>query len=306
MSSIGVDIGASHISCGLYNSEYDKLECKIYFPNRMNRNIDINSSTKLFIRIVIELLDRLIKENDISIDNVTSLGIGCPGGIDKDNVLFLGSSSLNVKEINWRKELKKYNTEVFVENDCTCAGICESYVNNINNFLMFTLGSGLGMAYMYNYQCIDQIIWDISELNKKVGNKHDKYIKGFESLSNKYNEYKKGKYERGEIFKCIEEGDIRARNILRDYIKNFIEGIVRISEKYDIKDFSIGGGMSEYSKYFIDEIKKSLPDLNIHIAKYRNDSGIIGAALLEKVSNNNIFKDMKSHKSNNNLATTYM
>lgn len=281
MSSIGVEIGASHISCGLYNSEYDKLECKIYLLNKMDKNIDIDISTKHFIHIVIDLIDRLIKENNINIDKITSIGIGCPGGFDRHNGIFLGSSSLNVKEINWRKELRKYNTSIFVENDCTCAGICESYINNMDNFLMFTLGSGLGMAYMNNYKCIDQIIWGISDLNKKIGNKHDRYIRSFESLSKKYNECKQSKYGRGEIFKCLEEGDIEAKIILEDYVKNFIEGIARINENYHIKDFSIGGGMSEYSKYFIDELREKLPNLNIHIARYKNDSGIIGAALLE-------------------------
>lgn len=284
MSSIGVDIGASHISCGLYNIEDDKLENKIYLLNKMDKNIDINISTKHFIHIIIDLIDRLIKDNNINIDNVTSVGIGCPGGLDRDNGIFLGSSSLNVKEINWRKELKKYNTQIFVENDCTCAGICESYINHIDNFLMFTLGSGLGMAYMKNYKCIDQIIWDISELNKKVGDKHDRYIRSFESLSEKYNEYKQGKYERGEIFKCLKKGDIEAKLILEDYINNFIEGIIGISKNYNIKDFSIGGGMSEYSEFYIGKIREKLPNLNIHIAKYKNDSGIIGAALLEKIN----------------------
>ena len=41
--------------------------------------------------------------------------------------------------------------------------------------------------------------------------------------------------------------------------------------------------MSEYSEYFIDEIRKNLVDFKIHIAKYKNDSGIIEGALLEKV-----------------------
>ena len=216
-------------------------------------------------------------------NQVTSIGLGCPGGIDKNNAIFLGSSSLNVGKINWRKELEKYDKKIFVENDCSCAGICESYVNKINDFVMFTLGTGLGISYMHNYKCIDQIVWDITELNKKIGNKYDRYIKSFGSLSKKYNEYKQLNLKRGEIFKCIEEGDLEAREILKDYIKNFIEGIVRIKEEYDIKEFVIGGGMSEYSEYFIDEIREELPDLKIHIAKYKNDSGIIGGALLEKV-----------------------
>lgn len=285
ISSIGIDIGASHIACGLYDSDYDKLECKMYLSNKIDKNIDINISTNFFIKIVINLIDRFIKENNIYLDKVTSIGLACPGGIDKNNVIFFGSSNLNVKEIDWRKELKKYDTEIFVENDCTCAGICDSYFNNINNFLMFTLGSDLGIAYMHNYKCINQNTWNIIELNKKVGNTQDKYIKSFEDLSKKYNESKKRKYERGEIFKNIEEGDAVARKILKDYIQDFIEGISRISENYNIKNFSIGGGMSDYSKYFIDEIRKNLPNLNINIAKYKNDSGIIGAALLEKIRN---------------------
>ena len=284
MNSIGVDIGASHISCGLYNIKDDKLESKIYLLYKVDKNIDINISTKYFIHVLIDLIDRLIRENNINIDKITSIGIGCPGGIDRDNGIFLGSSSLNVKGINLRKELRKYNAQIFVENDCTCAGICESYVNHINNFLMLNLGSDLGMAYMKNYKCIDQIIWDISELNKNDVDKHDTYIRSFENLSEKYNEYKQEKNERGEIFKCLKKGDTEAKLILEDYINNFIEGIIRINKNYNIKYFSIGGGMSEYSEYFINEIRESLPYLNIHIAKYKNDSGIIGAALLEKIN----------------------
>ncbi len=284
MSSIGVDIGVSHVSCGLYNSESNQLECKIYFPNTMNENVDIDVSTQFFIKIVINLIDRLIRENNLCMDEITSIGIGCPGGVDKNRGIFFGSSSLNVKEINWREELRKYNKEILVENDCTCAGICEGYVNHMNHFLMFTLGSNVGIAYMYNHKCIDQNVWDIRELNKK--NKNDRYIKSFESLSQKYNEYKHKKYERKEIFYGIEKGDIEAKKILRNYINDLIEGIMRISENYDIKDFSIGGGIAEYSNYFIDQIRESLPNLNIHIAQYKNDAGIIGAALLEKLIRN--------------------
>lgn len=286
MSSIGVDIGVSHISCGLYNSDSNKLECKLYYPNKMDNHIDINVSTQYFIKIVTNLIDTLLEESNIFMDEVTSIGIGCPGGIDKNNGIFFGSSSLNVKEINWKKELRKYDTEILVENDCTCAGICEGYLNHINNFLMFTLGSNVGIAYMYNYKCIDQMVWDIRELNKKESNKNERYIKSFENLSKIYNQYKHKKYERREIFDRIEKGDIEAKKILNDYIKDLIEGIVRISEKYDIKDFFLGGGISEYSNYFIDQMMESLPDLNIYIAKHRNDSGIIGAALLEKFVKN--------------------
>lgn len=289
MKSIGVDIGASHISCGLYNSSAKKLENKIYIFNKMDKTIEINTSTRYFINLILNLIDRLIKENNIDIDKVSSIGLGCPGGIDKQNGIFFGSTALNVDKIDFRKELKKYNVRVFVENDCTCAGICENYLNNINNFLMFTLGSGLGISYMKDYECIDKIVWDIIKINKKMGSEHDKYIKSFHSLSKRYNEVKNKSYKRDEIFKCIEKGDADAKSILKSYIKNFIDGVMKIEQYYSIKDISIGGGMSEYSEYFIEDIRKGLPQLNIHIAKYKNDSGIIGGALLENVTPYNQF-----------------
>lgn len=288
MKSIGIDIGASHISCGLYNRATKKLENKIYIPNEMDTTIDINTSTRYFINLIVHLIDRLIKENNINIDRVSSIGLGCPGGIDKENGIFFGSSALNVDKIDFRNELKKYNVKIFVENDCTCAGICESYLNHVNNFIMFTLGSGLGISYMQDYQCIDKIVWDIIKINKKMGSNHDKYIKSFYSLSQKYNEVKNKNYIRSEIFKCIEKGDLDAKNILKNYTDNFIDGIKKIEEYYNIKDIFIGGGLSEYSEYFIEYIRKGLPQYNIHIAKYKNDSGIIGGALLEDVVSNTI------------------
>lgn len=283
MSSIGVDIGASHISCGVYNNANGKLECKIYQPNRGKINLDIETSTKSFISLVIKLIDKLIIENRVPMDTITSIGLGCPGGIDRENAIFLGSSALNITQINWKNELEKYGKKVFVENDCTCAGICESYVNGIDNFVMFTLGSGLGISYMKDYKSISEIVWDIAELNKKIGAKHDRYIRSFEKLSQRYNECKGEVRSRGEIFKCVENGDLDAKKILNDYIENFIDGIIKIEEKYSFKKYSIGGGMSEYSRYFIDEIRKRLPNIDVRIAKYKNDSGIIGGALLEKI-----------------------
>ena len=283
MKSIGVDIGASHISCGLFNHDLNKLECKLYYLNKMDTTIDIDISTEYFINLIINLIDKMIQENKIDITQVSSIGLGCPGGVDKKNGIFLGSSSLNVHNINFKKELKKYNVPVFIENDCTCAGICESYINNITNFIMFTLGSGLGISYMYNYNCIDEIVWDISKINKKVGINHDSYIKSFNSLSKKYNIAKNHTFSRGKIFDCLAVGDRDAQIILKDYISNFIDGIKNIQKYYNITTFSIGGGMSEYSRYFIKEIQYGLPNVNILIAKFKNDSGIIGGALLEKI-----------------------
>lgn len=281
--NIGVDIGASHVSCGLYNIYEKRLEHKIYLLNKMDKTIEIEKSTKKFIEIIKSLIDNLQKECKFEFNEVSSIGLACPGGNIKEEGIFLGSRSLNVTKINWRIALEKYGTKVFTENDCTCAGICEYYINAWDEFVMFTLGSGLGISYMKNGKCISEVGWDISKLNKGVGEKYDKYINSFEGLSKRYNRIKNKKYARTEIFRCIEKNDIDAKILLQEYIRNFIGGIKKIESVYGIGKYSIGGGMSEYDNYFFDKIKENLPGIDIRIAKYKNDSGIIGATMLEYI-----------------------
>lgn len=198
MKSIGIDIGASHIACGLYNDDIKKLENKIYVLNKMDTKLDINVSTKYFVDFIINLIDKLIKQYNININNVESIGLGCPGGIDRQNGIFLGSSEMNLNRINFRKALEKYNTKVFVENDCSCAGYSESYLSGLNEFLMITLGTNLGVAYIKDYKCIDEIVWNIIKINKSSF--QGKYIKSFSNLSQIYNNMKRKDFPRGAIF----------------------------------------------------------------------------------------------------------
>lgn len=285
MKSIGIDIGGSHISCGIFNYNSNKLEHKFYFPSEINYSLDINISTKHFVRTIINLIDEFVTKNKINISSITSIGLGCPGGIDKEKGIFYGSPLLHIKEINLKKELEKYNIPIFVENDCTCAGICESYINNINNFIMLTIGSNLGISYMHNYTCIDKIVWDIFKINKNSENTDDNmYIKSLHSLSQKYNKIKQQNLPRTEIFNSLKLGDYYAKIIMQNYINDFIIGIKKITAKYNIKTISIGGGISEYSEYFISKLQTELSDLNILVAKFKNDSGIVGSALLQNIS----------------------
>ena len=256
--NIGVDIDNLHVYWGLYNIYEKRLEHKIYLLNKMDKTIEIEKSTKKFIEIIKSLIDNLQKECKFEFNEVSSIGLACPGGNIKEEGIFLGSRSLNVTKINWRIALEKYGTKVFTENDCTCAGICEYYINAWDEFVMFTLGSGLGISYMKNGKCISEVGWDISKLNKRVGEKYDKYINSFEGLSKRYNRIKNKKYARTEIFRCIEKNDIDAKILLQEYIRNFIGGIKKIESVYGIGKYSIGGGMSEYDNYFFDKIKKVL------------------------------------------------
>lgn len=287
MKNIGIDIGASHIAGGIYDSSRNLLSNKKYVKTEFKLNKLNNANTKL-IEIIIQIIDFIILTSGISFNNISSIGIACPGGIDVNKGIFFGSSTLNVSEINFKNELQKYNTNIYVENDCTCAGICESYIRNLYDFLIFTLGSDVGISYINKFQSHNEIISELKKINSKNEDNTERYIKSFADLCNKYNLISNSKCSRLDFFKQINSQDQFAKDILREFIEDFIDGIKRIRKKYNITNFCIGGGLSNYCKYYIEKIRKGIPECNIYISKYKNDSGIVGAALLEKWFKNNI------------------
>ncbi|MBR2588166.1 MAG: ROK family protein [Bacilli bacterium] len=275
MKSIGIDIGASHIAGGIYDFDKKLLINKKYIINKSN-----NVSNSL-IEIVEKIIDIIILNSGEDIGNISSIGIACPGGVDVSKKIFYGSETLNVGKINFKKELQKYNRNIYIENDCTCAGICESYIRKLDNFIIFTLGSDVGMSYIKDFQSNNQIISELKRINNKEENT-ERYIKSFADLCNKYNNIKETQYTRGDFFKLIKNKDKFAKDILKEFVEDFAKGIRKIKNNYGIYKFCIGGGLSNYYRFYIDEVRIKTPECSVYIAKYKNDSGIIGAALLEK------------------------
>lgn len=280
MYKLGIDIGASHIGMGIYDSNKKELIKKTYIkykrPNKIFNRIFNSYITNKYINFLIKNIDLFI--DDYSINYI---GIGCPGGVDIEKSIFYGSTQLVVGKVDFKKALSKYNCKIYIDNDCNCAAIGEALNNNYNEFLMITIGTGVGFSLVKkeNNNILlgkDQIIWDILSINKIPNQKHKKYISSFKSLSKEYNKKNMIKMSRNAIFNDIENN----RELLNKYINNFSIGINLINNKIELKNICIGGGFSEYQKYYLQDIKKSLPNYNIFVAKNNNDAGIIGAAQL--------------------------
>lgn len=279
MYKLGIDIGASHIGLGLYDTSKKKLTKKKYIPykapskifNRVFKKI----ITKNYINYLIKKIDSFL--NDTKVEYI---GIGCPGGVDPEQGIFYGSKELVVGKINFKKEFSKYNCEVYVDNDCNCAAIGEALNNDYDKFFMVTIGTGVGFSLIRKTRkkillAKDETIWKIIELNKKSDTK-TKYIKSFKKLSEIYNERQKKKLPREAIFDDIRNN----KDILEKYITDFVDGINIISKEIKIKNICIGGGFSLYKRHYFRTLTERLPKQNIFIAKNFNDAGILGAVHL--------------------------
>lgn len=276
MNRLGIDIGASHIGLGIYDTTKEKLLEKKYVPYK--RPLKIFNKffntyfTKKYIQFLIKNIDTFIKNKKIDY-----IGIGCPGGVDIKNSIFYGSDALVVGKINFKEELKKYNCEIYIDNDCNCAAIGEAINNKYNDFLMITIGTGVGFSLIKKdkgeiFLSKDETIWEILKINKIPNTKHDKYIYSFKRLSKQYNK----KLPRDAIFNDIEN----SKDLVNKYLDSFVEGLNLINQKIPIKNICIGGSFSIYHKYYLKDLKNKAQNYNVFIAKNNNDSGIIGACLL--------------------------
>lgn len=278
MYKLGIDLGASHIGLGLVKN--NKLTKKKYItynpPSKIYNKIFNKKITEKYCKF-------LIREIDLFVDNkkINYIGIGCPGGYDPENTIFYGSKALVVGKINFKRVLAKYKVPVYIDNDCNCAAIAEAKNTNLNEFLMITIGTGVGFSLINKksneiFLAKDEVIWKILNINKIPNSKHNKYIASFKYLSNQYNKKVGKKLKREAIFL----DNASQKELLEKYISNFVTGINLLNDQLGIKNICIGGSFSIYSAHYLNKLKDLLPEYNIFFAKNFNDSGIIGATNL--------------------------
>ena len=277
MLKLGIDIGASHIGLGIFDTKKRKLVKKKYIPtqrpNKFIRKFFKPLVTKKYLELLISKIDSFITDYKIEY-----IGIGCPGNVDPENSIFFGTKYLGVGKIDFKKELKKYNCPIYVDNDTNCAAVGEAINNTYTNFLLITIGTGVGFSLIKKNKTKvqlskDEQITKIIELNKIPNTKKGRYIESFKNLSKKYNKLKKEELPREAIFDDIKN----TRHIVDKYIENFVEGINIINKEVKIKNICIGGAFSLHKRYYLRKMQESLPKHNLFIAKNFNDAGIIGA-----------------------------
>ena len=286
---IGIDLGGTSINGGLIDEEGNIIK-------RADKDTLTANSRYEVLQRVSEVIDTLME------DEVIGIGIGSPGFIDFDEgkVLKVGGNIKDWAGTSIKEELKKryFNIPIFVENDANVAAICEHWkgaAKKYNNFIMLTLGSGLGGAiYIENHGLIKGHRYRGGELGHAIfipngrlctcGQKGcvEQYISG--NAVEKIYEERTGIKKKGkDILKSINEDDI-ANEILHEFSHNLAIYITTLKNIFDPQRIVIGGGVINSKEYWWDDMIESFKkysndseDMDIVPAEYLNDAGMIGA-----------------------------
>lgn len=308
MYIVAVDLGGTNIAAAILDENY-KILVKDSTPTLLGRPYEeiVDDIGKLILK--------LIKDYGISADDVLRVGIGAPGVPNNETGLISDNANFHWKNYPLREHIQKYlDKPVYMANDANAAALAEFALGSgkgSNNFVMLTLGTGVGGGIIIDkklYTGARFIGAEIGHYPLKAGGR--KCGCGSEGCIEQYcsatalarnatellSEYPGSslnsveKINAKEVCDAAKAGDELATRVFDQYVYDLgytIAGIVNI---FDPDVIAIGGGVAGAGDFLLEPLRKFFIEKTIHkelvntkvvCAQMGNEAGIIGAALLD-------------------------
>lgn len=287
---VGIDLGGTNIAVGLVD-KFGRLFEKATIPTQRERGIDAICDDMTALCLM------LLKKNNLEIEDVFSIGIGCPGTIDTENGIVVYSNNIPMENVPLGSMMKeRLKRSVKIENDANAAAYGEYTVNfkDAESFILITLGTGVGSGFVnmgkiyrgFNYAGFECGHITIHPNGKECTCGNKGCLEAYASASALEN---RGKDRCENIFNRTLQGDEDAQKVLDEYIEDLALGIGSVINIIQPRVLAIGGGLSNAGDMLLNPLRehvkkkdfnKYMKKTEIVTAKLLNDAGIIGAAML--------------------------
>lgn len=310
MYTIGIDVGGTSIKAGLVR------EGKII--SKCSKDTDRLGGADKLVEDIAYVVDEIMKSNEITKEEIESIGVGIPGVVAKSGEVTCVNLGLKNELLSKKIQDKFENIKVVVENDATVAAVAEHEYGSMKGYdigVMLTLGTGVGGGIIINGKPFSGAHGVGSELGHVMisSNYYDcncgnngcfetfcsataiiKYAQKLisenrESMILGYAENNIENITARMVFDAYREEDSVAIEVVNRFKKYLVMGIVSIIHSIDPEVISIGGGVSNASDIILDGLSQMVNDNvifngagipDIVIAEFKNDAGILGASAL--------------------------
>ena len=311
MYTIGIDLGGTNIAVGLVNEE-KQLVAKKSVPTQGRRPAED------IIRDMVQTALSLITENGLSEQDVSAIGIGCPGTVYNKSGVVIFTPNLPFRHTNLREAFRAYTSiPVFCGNDADAAALGEAYAGaaaGCSNAIMITLGTGVGGGIIINKHVYSGfngaggelghmvIVCDGEPCNCGRRGCWEAYssatglIRMTRAAMKKHPESALWSFAPSledvsgrTAFDALRAEDPTAREVVDEYVFYLAAGLTNIINIFQPEVIILGGGVAKEGQFLIDMLMpqinrerygKDVPLTQIRPAVLGNDAGIIGAAML--------------------------
>ena len=287
MYKVGIDIGGTNLRCAIFDDRYNIVD-RYKTPNDPTLGAEKNLAPMV----------EFIKKYEVE-----SIGIGCPGPLDAHKGQVLNPPNLkgwdNFYIVKYFEEKTGIPTKM--SNDANVAGLAEAVLGNGKDYdsvYYITMSTGFGGAYIFRKELINGVSTCAGEVYNMIVNEdqhtHGGCNKG--SLNEQCGGYGLeiiseeifGRHvSNKELFDLWHNGDSTATKLVERTADIAAKGIANIGCVIDPEIYVVGGSIANYNpdflalvfhkarQYYIKpEYLKYVP------AKFEDDAGLIGAALL--------------------------
>ncbi|MBQ7445975.1 MAG: ROK family protein [Clostridia bacterium] len=314
MYRIGIDLGGINVACGLV-TDGEKIILKKSRPtwSKGKKATDVAA-------VMCETALDLIKDAGLTEDDISLIGIGIPGAVDRNRGFVIRTANVPLDGFDLAGFFKQYTKiPIKLDNDANCAALGEALVGagrGKSSSLTFTLGTGVGGGIIIDgkiYSGFNHAGGEVGHMVTHVGGRKcgcgrrgcfEAYasataiIHDAKNAAKKHPETKMIELAGGDInrisgrtvFDAKDLGDVTAIGVVNNYIKELSEGIANYINIFQPETIILGGGISNQKEKLLVPLRKAvfektyganlLPRTEIVCATLGNDAGIIGAALL--------------------------
>src|SRR6266446_2164189 len=144
---VGVDLGGTKILAGVFDHSLERL-ATAKFSTKAQRGVGV------VIERIARCVEDAVDEADLSLKQVTGVGLGAPGAVDFGSGTIIFAPNLAWKDVPLKKELeKRLGVPVFVENDANVA-VLGVHVAELKakpkNVVGIFVGTGIGGGLIVN------------------------------------------------------------------------------------------------------------------------------------------------------------
>lgn len=311
MYRLGIDLGGTNIVAGVVDENYKIIATakrKTNCPRPTEEIVDDMAAVAL----------EAIEAAGLKREDIEAAGVGSPGSIDPDNGIVCYANNLGFYNVPMAEMLKgRTGIDFYVENDANAAAYGE-YVagagKGTNNFIMITLGTGVGGGIIVNGKIYSGSNYAGGELGHTVISIDGEMctcgrqgcweayasatalIRQTKQAMIKYSDSIMWKLCNNDInavngitaFDAMRQGDAAGKYVVKKYINYIAVGIANNINIFQPEIICIGGGISKEGDNLLVPLRSFVEGENyarnidkkaeIKTALLGNDAGIIGAA----------------------------
>ena len=313
MYRLGIDLGGTNIVAGVVDENFNIVATA-------KRKTNCPRPAEEIVNDMAEISLEAIAKAGIKVEDIESAGVGSPGSINPTDGVVVYSNNLGFFNLPLSKLLKeKTGIDFYLDNDANAAAYGELIAGagkGVNNFVMITLGTGVGGGAIIDGKMLTGSNYAGGELGHTVIDINGQMcscgrqgcFEAYASATALIRQTKQAmvKYPnsimwdivKGNIdavngltaFDAMRKGDEAGKAVVDKYVYYLSVGIANMINIFQPEILCIGGGVSKEGDNIIVPLQKIVDGENyarlmekkavIKAAELGNDAGIVGAAAL--------------------------